>query len=137
MSQENVERVRRVWEILAGRGVEVALLHYAEYFAEDCVFEDFPELPDHAVYVGREGMREIDRHFREMWGELTQEPVEFSDGGEDLVLGEVAMRGQGLASGAPLRASAFWVHEMKAGMCTRMRAFTTKAQSLEAAGLSE
>jgi hypothetical protein len=42
--------------------------------------EDFPELPDHAVYVGREGALEIDRHFREMWGEFAQEPVEFIDG---------------------------------------------------------
>jgi ketosteroid isomerase-like protein len=137
MSKENVEKVRRVWEIVAGEGVEVALLHYAEYFTEDSVFEDVPELPDHAVYVGREGMREIDRHFRERWGELIQEPVEFSDGGDDLVLGEVAMRGQGLGSGVPLQASAFWVHEVREGKCARMRAFTTRAQSLEAAGLSE
>jgi ketosteroid isomerase-like protein len=137
MSEENVEIVRRVWEIVAGRGVEAALLEYAEYFTDDCVFEDFPELPDHAVYVGKEGMREIDRHFREMWGELVQEPVEFNDGGGDLVLGEVAMRGQGMGSGAPLEASAFWVHELRDGKFARMRAFTTQAEALKAAGSQE
>ncbi len=137
MSEENVELVRRVWGIVAAEGVEAALASFSEYFTEDCVFEDFPELPDHATYVGIEGMREIDRHFREMWGELVQEPVDFDDGGDDLVLGEVAMHGRGKGSGAPLEASAFWVHELRAGRVARMRAFTTKAQALEAAGLRE
>jgi ketosteroid isomerase-like protein len=49
----------------------------------------------------------------------------------------IAMRGQGKGSGAPLNAQAVWVHELRAGKLARMRAFTTKAQALEAAGLSE
>jgi ketosteroid isomerase-like protein len=134
MSQENVELIRRVWGIVVSRGVEAVLV---EYFTEDCVVEDFPELPDHAVYVCREGVREIDRHFREMWGEFVQEPVEFIDEGDDLVVAVVAMRGRGKGSGAPLDAQAVWVHELRDGKLARMRAFTTKAQALEAAGMSE
>ena len=134
MSQESVETVRRVWEIVASEGIVDAVL---ESFTEDCVMEDFPELPDRGVYVGREGVREIARHFQEMWGDFVQEPIEFIDAGEDLVFGVVAMRGQGRDSGAPLDASAFWVHELKDGKLARMRAFTTRAQALEAAGLSE
>ena len=53
------------------------------------------------------------------------------------MLGVVAMRGQGMGSGVPLDASAFWVHELRDGKLSRMRAFTAKAQALEAAGLSE
>lgn len=133
MSEGNVEFVRSVWGTVSSEGAEAVLDH----FTEDCVMEDFPELPDHAVYVGKEGVLEIDRHFREMWGEFVQEPVEFSDGGNDLVLGVVAMRGQGKGSGAPLDAKAFWVHELRDDKLARMRAFTTQAQCLEAAGLQD
>lgn len=98
--------------------------------------EDFPELPDHAVYLGRDGVREIDRHFREMWGELVQESVEFIDAGDDVVVGVIAMRGRGKGSGAPLDAQAVWVHELRAEQLARMRAFTTKAQAFRAAGLA-
>ncbi len=47
------------------------------------------------------------------------------------------MCGQGKGSGAPLDAQAVWGHELRTGKVARMRAFTTKAEALEAAGLSE
>jgi ketosteroid isomerase-like protein len=133
MSDENVEIVRGAWRVVVDQGVEAAL----QFFAEDCVLEDFPEMPDRAAYEGRDGVLEIDRHFREMWGELVQEPVEFIDAGDDLVIGVIAMRGRGAGSGAPLEAPAFWVHELRDGKLARMRAFTTREQAFEAAGLRE
>jgi ketosteroid isomerase-like protein len=72
-----------------------------------------------------------------MWGEFVMEPVEFIDAGGDLVVAVIAMRGQGKGSGAPLAAQAVWVHELRAGKVARMRAFTTKAQAVEAAGRRE
>jgi ketosteroid isomerase-like protein len=87
--------------------------------------------------VGREGVREIYRHFRQMWGDFVQEPVEFIDAGDDLVVTVVAMRGRGKSSGAPLDAQAVSVGEYRAGKIARSQAFTTKAEALEAAGLSE
>ena len=133
MSQENVEVVKSAWGVMAADGVEAVLV----YLTEDCDLEDFPELPDHANYVGFDGAREIDRHFREMWGELIQEPVEFIDAGENRVVAVIAMRGSGKGSGAPLDAQAVWVHELRGAKISRMRAFTTKAQALAAAGLAE
>lgn len=133
MSEENVEIVRRLWEARATQDVDAVL----GYFTEDCVMEDFPELPDRAVYRGRAGVREIDRHFREMWGEFVMEPVEFIDAGDDLVIGVIAMRGRGAGSGAPLDSQAVWVHELRDGKLAGMRAFTTREQALEAAGRSE
>lgn len=133
MSEENVEFVRSVWDVNVTQGVEAAL----PYITEDCVLEDFPELPDHAVYLGHEGAREIYRHFSEMWGEFVQEPVEFIDAGDDLVVAVIALRGRGKGSGAPLHAQAVWVHELQAGKVARMRAFTTREEALEAAGLEE
>jgi ketosteroid isomerase-like protein len=133
MSQENLEIVRRAWEARVSRGIDAVL----EYFTDDCVIEDFPELPDHGVYRGRQGVREINRHFLEMWGEFVQEPVECIDGGGDLVVAVIAMRLRGKSSGTPVASQAVWVHELRNGKIARMRAFTTKAQALEAAGLSE
>jgi ketosteroid isomerase-like protein len=133
MSEENVGVVRSAWDVVVTEGIEAVL----PYFVEDCVLEDFPELPDHAVYHGREGVREIDRHFREMWGEFTQEPVEFIDAGGDLVVGVIAMHGRGKGSGAPMASHAFWVHQVRDGRLAHMRAFTTRSEALKAAGLPE
>jgi ketosteroid isomerase-like protein len=133
MSEQNVEIVRSLWEAVArSQGVDETVLRI---FTEDCVMEDFPELPNRGLYHGREGVSEIERHFREMWGDFVMEPVEFMDAGDDLVIGVIAMRGRGAGSGAPLDAQAFRVHELRDGKLARMRAFTTKAQALEAAGL--
>jgi hypothetical protein len=53
MSEQSVEVVRSLWEGVArSQGVDETVLRF---FAEDCVMEDFPELPDRAVYHGREG----------------------------------------------------------------------------------
>jgi ketosteroid isomerase-like protein len=133
VSREHLETVRRAWEAVITDGVPAA----AGFFAEDCVLEDFPELPDRSVYKGREGVIEIERHFREMWGDFVQDPVEFVDAGDGVVVGVIEMHGQGKGSGAPLAAKAFWVHDVREGSITRMRAFTTRAQAFHAAGMTE
>jgi ketosteroid isomerase-like protein len=135
MSQENVEIVRRAWEVYVDHGwMHDAVLD--EYFTEDCVVEDYPEMPDRASYVGREGVRERDRHFAEIWGDFVIEPVEFIDGGSDVVVVTVAIRGHGIGSGAPIDAPTAFVTELRDGKVVRDRAFTSKSQALEAVGLS-
>ena len=54
LSQESVEVAFAAWSAYLTRGVDAAL----EYFAEDVVSEDFPELPDRATYRGRDGWRQ-------------------------------------------------------------------------------
>ena len=133
MSQENVEIVRRAWQAYVSGGVEATF----DFWTEDCVFEEFPEMPESAVYVGRNRLSEAAEHFTEMWSDLEFEPVEFIDAGENLVIAVVAYRGRGVASGAPLDALASWLYEMRDGRVSRARSFTTKQQALEAAGLRE
>ena len=133
MSQENVEIVRRAWPAYVSGGVEATF----DFWTEDCVFEEFPEMPESAVYVGRDRLSEAAEHFTEMWSDLEFEPVEFIDAGENLVIAVVAYRGRGVASGAPLDALASWLYEMRDGRVSRARSFTTKQQALEAAGLRE
>ncbi len=133
MSQENVEVVRRAWRAYNDGGIEAA----AEYFAHDCVCEDVPGLPDRATYRGREGARERDRHFRETWGDLGWEPLEFIDAGAEVVVAVIVMRAQGRDSGAPVEVQVAFVDEVRDGRIVRDRAFMSRSQALEAAGLSE
>jgi ketosteroid isomerase-like protein len=133
MSQENVEGARELWRTYRDRGIDGALDHVAE----DCVCEDFPELPDHATYEGKEGFRERYLHFVEIWGDFVIEPVEFIDAGDDVVVAVTAMTGRGEGSDAPMDAVAAFVYEVRDGKIVRDRPFTSRSQALEAAGLRE
>ena len=131
-TRDNVEIARRAWKEYTDRGVDGVL----GYFAKDCVIEDYPEMPDRADYVGWDGVRERDRHFAEIWGDFVIEPVEFIESGGDVVVVMVSIRGHGKGSGAPIDAPTAFVHELRDGKIVRDRAFTSKAQALEVAGLS-
>ena len=129
-----MEAVRYGWEALIRGDIEAGLRNS---YAEDCVFEDFPDMPDAAVYVGHQGMIEAVEHFTQVWGDLLFEVVEVIDAGEDLVIAVVAMRGRGAGSGAPTDTTPAWLYEMRDGKVARTRSFTSKQQALEAVGLSE
>lgn len=132
MSQQNLEIVRRLWKAYADDGINVLL----DYYTEDCVVEDFPELPDRATYAGGEGIRERYRHFLETWGEFDIEPVEFINAGDAVVV-TCEVQGHGKGSGTPFAAPVVFVSELRGGKVVRDRAFTSKSEALEAAGLPE
>ena len=133
MSQENVEIVRRMWKDYDERGIDGVL----DYFVEDCVCEDFTDMPDRATYEGKQGIRERDKHFAEIWGDLTIEPVEFIDAGEDVVVTLISIRGRGRGSGAPIDVRSAFIDEFRGGKIVRNRAFSSTTEALEAAGLEE
>ena len=125
--------VRKAWKVYSDRGIEAAL----EYFAEDCVLEDFPELPDRATYEGRTGFLDRNRQFADTWGDWVIEPVQFIDAGDGVVVVVTEMHGSGRGSGVPMDAPAAFVYEVRDGMIVRDRAFSSRSQALEAAGLRE
>ena len=133
MSQQNVELVREALNASIARDFDRAL----DYYSEDCVCEDVPELPDHATYQGKEGLRRRYRNFMRMWGDVAFEPVEFTEAGDDVVVAVIAMRGHGRGSDAPFDAVGAFVYEVRDGRIVRDRAFTSRSQALEAAGLEE
>ena len=131
MSQENVEIARQAWKAYAERGVDGAVVFYSE----DCVIEDFPEMPDRAAaYHGPQGFRERDRNFREIWTDFVIEPVEYINAGDDAVVVVSAMSGAGDSSGAPLDGIAAFAWEIRNGKIVRDRAFMWKQAALKAAG---
>ena len=133
MSEENVEVVREMWSAYNARNVDRSL----DYFAEDCVVEDVPDLPDRAIYKGRKGVQERNLHFRKTWGDWAWELEEFIDAGDDVVVAMLVVRAHGSGSGTPVEAKAAFVYEVRDGKIVRDRPFTSRSQALEAAGLSE
>lgn len=133
MSRANLEIVREAWKTYGESGFDRAL----EYFAEDCVSEDFPEMPDRATYYGIQGLRDRTWHFAEIWGDFTMEPVEFIDAGDEVVVAVIALSGSGKGSGVPLDARVVFVYELRDGKVVRDRAFTSGSEVRRAAGLSK
>ena len=133
MSQENVEIVREGWRIFAEQGLDAAL----EVYAEDCVAEEFPEMPDRTTYQGRQGIRDRTRNFERIWGDFSMEPFEFIDAGENVVIAMVSITGRGKQSGAAVAAPAAFVYEFENGKVCRDRAFSSKGEALKAVGLEE
>ena len=75
--------------------------------------------------------------FAESWGDVALEPVESIDAGEGVVV-VTSMRGRGKGSGTPVDALIAFAYEFRAdGRIVRSRAFFSRSEALEAAGLEE
>lgn len=61
MAPENVEIVRRGHAAFATGGMETAL----PFFTQDTVVYSIPEWPDDPEYHGHDGLRKLDRQWRE------------------------------------------------------------------------
>jgi ketosteroid isomerase-like protein len=95
-----------------------------------------PEGPDPDVYHGIAGLLENYRKTAEMFGEIHFVPDELIDAGEHVIaFGRLV--GTGKASGAPVEASGAHVWTLRNNKAIRVRAFMTREQALEAAGLSD
>jgi ketosteroid isomerase-like protein len=91
---------------------------------------------DAAVYRGHEGLREYLTLMREMWKQVRFEPQEFIPVGEDKVVVPVRMIAVGRAEIETVARGAT-VFTVREGKVTHMKAFQSKAEALEAAGVRE
>ena len=130
MSQENVEVVRRMQEAV---GTEAAL----DYFDPEVVVINSPNSPETAPYVGHAGLVAWVRHVRAAVGDFWAETEETIDIDDNRVLVVAAVRGEGRASGLPVDMALPTVYTLRDGRIVRVQAYDTKAQALEAVGLSE
>jgi ketosteroid isomerase-like protein len=133
VSQENVEIVRRAWDSYAEGGIEAISRSYAD----DCILEDIPDLPDARTYLGRAGCIERYWHFVETWGDFSIQPLEFIDAVDDNVVAVAAMTGRGPGSGLPLDASVAFAFELREGKIIRDRVFGSTSAALKAVGLED
>jgi ketosteroid isomerase-like protein len=144
MSQENVEIVRRAYEVNNSLGMtgsefvdpeEVAADFWA-HLAVDVELRERIELPDAKACRGRDEVKEFWRKTQEVFAEVRWEPQEFIDLGHAVVvLTKVVATGRGSDVSTEMdETDVFWFRD---GQIVRLQGFATKEQALEAAGLRE
>jgi ketosteroid isomerase-like protein len=131
MSQENVEIVRRGYEEFVQTGD-----FDPQLFDPEVEFDISNAMLDGAVYNGPEGVREYLSLMRDMWKQVRFEPQEYIPVGEAQVVVPLRMLVIGRDE-IEMVARAANVITLREGKVTHMKAFQSKADALEAAGLSE
>jgi hypothetical protein len=131
-----VEVVRRAIEVFNeeafNRADELDLGAFDPYIEVDNSNAAF----DAAVYRGHDGLREWLSLLRAMWERQRAEPQEFIPFGEDRVVVPVRIVSVGRDAVETVAYGAT-VYTLREGRITRVKAFQSKADALEAVGLRE
>ena len=130
MSQENVEVVRRFSEHFSRTGeVDFSVID------PDAVFDSSNAIFDGAVYRGHDGVRTYLSLLRGMWEGMRFEAQEFIAVDEDRVIVpfRMVMRGRDEIETVAHAATLYTLSREK---ITHAKAFQSKAEALEAVGLS-
>jgi ketosteroid isomerase-like protein len=132
MSEENVEIVRRVYDVWNSGDMEAFIL----LLDPEVVWR--PAIADlgRTEYQGHEGFREWVEEMEATLGHFLVEPDDFAQGRTHVVV-SCRVVGVGSRSGAQV-AQVFSHHwTLRAGRIVRFQSFLKRAEALEAAGLSE
>jgi len=134
MSQENVEIVeaaQQAWE----RG---GLDSVAEYWADDIDYQAAEgALDDRGPLHGKEAVRAYAQEWLDMFDDFKSEPVELIDAGGDNVIAVIRNSGRAKLSGVETDLTYAAVYTIRDGKIAQGREYMTRAEALEAAGLSE
>jgi uncharacterized protein len=133
MSQENVEAVLRGYEAFNRGDLDAA----AEGFHPEIEWLGPDVLPERVVYRGIEGVRDFWGMWRDEFEDFSIEIEEVIDAGEQVIV-MAAVSGRGRGSGADVRSPTFpHVWTIRGGVAVRMEMLRTRADALEATGLTE
>jgi ketosteroid isomerase-like protein len=132
MSQENVEIVRRGYEALVRRDTEAIDRLMREHMAPDFEFES---AVTGEIYKGAQGAWDL---AADLWETLDYRPAieEVIDLGENVVVIQ-RFSGRGRLSGVSVTQQIAVVWRVEEKRIVRAKSFTSRAEALEAAGLSE
>ena len=140
MSRGNVDVVRLSYKVVNALGEtgpefvdpEDAAPEFWSRLDPDFELHDRTDLPDARVYRGRDTTKEFWRKLQELFVEVRWEPREFIDLGHAVVVeARVVVRGRG--SDVPTEADETDVFWFEDGLITRLQAFATREEALEAA----
>lgn len=130
MSQENVDIVRRMHGTV---GTPASL----DFFHPEVVVTNRPSSPDTAPYVGHAGLFDWVRDIREAVGDFRTVAEELIDVDDSRVLAVAGVHGEGRISGLAFDMVTATVFTLTDGLIVRVQAYDTKAEALEAVGLTE
>jgi ketosteroid isomerase-like protein len=134
MSQENVEVVRKLYELFARREIEPAFSEYADPNLELRVPPVYPDTPE--VFRGREGVERWIAMIDEVWAEWRFEPERYLDAGPTVVV-LARLIAEGDSSGIHLEREVAHLWEVERGRATSIRVYLNQTDALDAAGLRE
>jgi ketosteroid isomerase-like protein len=129
--------VRRIYEAVARGEVDTVLGFYDSDVEWDVSRSPYRALVGRDTYRGHDGLRRFFRDYRDPWAAIEDECEELIDAGER-VISVVNTRARGKASGADVEATyqaGIWT--LREGKVAHVAWFSTRAEALEAAGLSE
>jgi ketosteroid isomerase-like protein len=132
MSQENVEIVRRLLAAAERGDVEGML----ENMTDDVVVDASRRVLDPIVLEGHDGFKKFMAFLREAWANQRLEPEEFIEAGNQVVI-PVRVVSTGRTSGVTIDARAAWVNTFRGDKIARLTVYQSRAEALEAVGLSE
>ena len=126
-----MEIVRRHLDAYLSGDNETAL----EAYGPEVEF-DVSVRPEGRVYRGREGVAEAERTWAGTWKDWKIDIEEIIGAGENVVVVD-RQSGQGRESGTRFEQQTGWVYTLEQGKIVRVVWHPTRADALEAAGLSE
>lgn len=140
MSDENVDLVRRMYEVINGVGrtsdtfVDPETLDPELWARLDPAFElhERPDLPDHKIYRGRDESKAFWRKTQEVFSEVRWEPKQFLDLGH-AVLVETRIVATGRGSDVAIEVDETDVVWFRDGRIVRLQAFPTREEAISAA----
>ena len=110
---------------------------WIDLYDEDVEFLDLAETPDTGAFRGHAGARAWLAKLQEAWGEgFRFEPRSITEG-DGVVLVDSRAKGIGVGSGVPIEMTVHIVLRYRDQKIVWTRAFTDRADALEAAGLRE
>ena len=135
MSQENVELVRRVIDVMDAEGMEAALPVFLDAAHPDIELREDPAWPGSAAYRGVEHVRQVllDRMDTLDFDQQTEDLI----AADDKIVALVRWSGRGKTSGAQGEISMAIVWTVRDRVITRLEFFLDRDQALEAVRLRE
>jgi len=133
MSRENVEMVRRMYEVFAARGPEAA----GEYLDPNIQWSPPKDAPTAGTYRGIDQARGELADWTGQFQDFAWEPRQFIAAPEERVVVVGHQRGRGQVSGVNVEADEVHVWTVRDGKATRLEMFRSAEEALEAVGLSE
>ena len=132
MSQENVEIVRTVFQLFSAGGAEAVLA-----VCDDAVVtRRVAPFPDPGTWHGHQGLLDAVADWTRTFDALEVTGDQFVDIG-DHVVARVDQEARGRDSGAPVRATFWFVFRVRNGEIVALDMHASRSKALDAVGLSE
>jgi ketosteroid isomerase-like protein len=134
MSEENVEALRRLFALVGEGGNPEALYELLDPSVELIIP---PSDIDAGRYAGHAGVRRYFRRWAGTWESWHFHPESLVDAGDDRVVVGLYQRARGKGSGVEVENRPGQVWTFRDGLVVRWENYSTLAEALAAAGLSE